>query len=126
MENIKITSAEDFKRENRKVYQLPSGKSVLIRKLKPTDFVEFVTEAEKFKELSKVELLQQAAENPAVFDFGVRAAEVIICKGVLEPKVSIAKSFHDVADDEIHISDLNDEDLESLITGILQFSGVEV
>lgn len=126
MEKNKITPAEEFKRENRKIYQLPSGKSVLIRKLKPTDFVEFVTEAEKLKELNKVELLQQAAENPAVFSFGIRAAEVIICKGVLEPKVSIADSLHDVADDEIHISDLNDEDLESLITGILQFSGVEV
>lgn len=127
MEALKPTSADEFKKLHRKVHRLPSCRCVEIRKLDPTsDFLDFQQQRERLAELKGLrpdEIMALAEKDREVFDLGVRAAEMILTRGVIRPKV-YAGEISDTPDGEIHVSDLGD-DAEDLVRAILSFSGVE-
>jgi len=125
MDELKPTPASEFKKAFRKLHRLPSGRVVEIRRLAPEDFAglsERMAELAELKGLSPEELSRKAAEDRAIFDFGLQAAGIIITRGVVRPKISM-KKLSELEDDEVHISDLGD-DGEDLVRAILTFSGV--
>ncbi|MEW6424976.1 MAG: hypothetical protein AB1523_09580 [Bacillota bacterium] len=125
MEQLQPTSASEFKKGYRKLHKLPSGRVVEIRKLTPDDFAELYGQMTSLTELQNKnteEIARLVAESPEIYAFGLKAAEIIVTKGVVKPRIS-NRPLDETDENEVHISDVG-EDMEDLVKAILIFSGV--
>jgi len=129
-EVLKLSEAGDFKKERRKLYKLPVSQLVVeIRKLRLTDFTDVgelpplphsrtMTDDEKalYESEVKKNLVKDTTRS-------IKILQEVVCKGVINPHIAVG----DVAnckEDEVHISDIEDADLVSLVNEILAFSNL--
>ena len=131
---LKVSFPSDFKNKHRKkLIELPSGLVVEIQKVEPLQYMsklDFLSQSEilgignmdetqRQEAIAKLEVQLENLKN----DKGqqLKALEYLVTAGVSRPMV-VSKLAHEVADDEIAITDFGD-DLDSLIEEITDFSG---
>ena len=120
----KPTSIAEFRRVSRKLIELPSGRSVLVRKLIPYDFLDLKLFPDPEPGLDEEKLLRlgnERAELIAQDPQKLRDAVVYaVCHAAVEPRVY--EDEHAVGADGIHWTELGD-DLIPLHNALMEFSG---
>lgn len=117
---MQITPASEFKKTTRKLYQLPSGRVVEIRKLGLKDISElgifppgFAGMSDEARQEHYEGIKNDPDKNLAVFDR-------VIAAGVTRPVVKCGP-VQEVAEEEVHVTDLGD-DAPDLFLAVLSFS----
>lgn len=117
---LKPTPASEFKQAARKVHQLPSGRAVEIKKLTRKEILSLGLFPQNFVELTEEEKDKLFDKLKADPDRNLEVFEKVIIMGTVTPKIS-GGPIQDLADDEIHITDLGD-DADDLFAAILGFT----
>ena len=103
----------EYKQRNRKAVTLPSGLECQIKKL---SFGE-IQEANAL--IDSVGLGQKQTEGANVI-----AVDQMLCCAVVAPFKLVKKQIFDCADDELSITDLDNQDYEFLVNEVTKFSGM--
>lgn len=117
---MQATPASEFKKVTRKLYQLPSGRVVEIRKLGPKDVAGlgiFPLDFTEMTDAAREEYYARIKDDP---DKNLEVFNKVLVFGVTRPRV-VDGPAHAVGEDEIHVTDLG-EDATDLFLGILSFS----
>lgn len=95
-----------YKQRNRKEIELPSGLGVTIKKLSIGDVYEMGGTG--FDESSQL-----------------KSSIDMVCKCVTGPFKVVDKPVNECGDDELSVSDLDNQDFEFVINAITEFSGLQ-
>lgn len=111
---MKATPASEFKTANRKEVTLPSGRTVVIRKL-TAEFLWVIRDL--------FEKYLAAGEGAATFKFPMadqrRYIEALVCEAVVQPRV--VPTTQEPGDDEMWTADFG-QDLDTLFGAINEFN----
>lgn len=121
---MQITSVSEFKINNRKPFQLPSGRVIEICKIDESTKQYLGTYARLIQGIKPDEIIQELKNNTELLMQGLHVANLILTKGISRPKIS-AEPIHLLGDDEIHVTDLG-SDKEAALKAILEFNGISI
>lgn len=120
---LSISSPEDFKARSRKIVETPSGFKVEIKRLDVMSIFArtgFLPAFLSASDAESVDISKLFERNPDQF---LNFFNMILLEGIARPKV-VDKPYSELAEDEVHISDIPFEDRIFLQNAIMEFNGL--
>ena len=123
---MEYTSGKEYREKRRKALNLPSGDTMIIRKLSSMSLAKLFTIlgiADKVTEdmtNEEVSALIEKVRDEVKPEAGSEIVNLILTKGVAKPRIVLEDTDND---EELCIEDIDPIDFEPLLTGIMNFVG---